>query len=56
MAAAKKDFSKIIHLDKQVHNKLKMFVTEKQIDGVKTSLSTEAEKAILNHLKKNKAV
>lgn len=56
MAVAKKDLSKIIHLDKEVHNKLKMFVTEKQIGGVRTSLATEAEKAILNHLKKNKSV
>ena len=55
MANSKKDLSKIIHVDKQIHNKLKMFVTEKQINGERTSLSLETEKAILQHLKKHKA-
>ncbi|WKZ71095.1 MAG: hypothetical protein QY331_07500 [Melioribacteraceae bacterium] len=55
MSKKKRDLSKIVHLDKTIHGKLKMFVTKKQVQGEQTSIAIEAEKAILNHISNSAA-
>jgi hypothetical protein len=51
MKKANRDLSRIIHISREVHNKLKRFVTDKQINGESTSLALEAEIAIIHHIK-----
>lgn len=49
----KRDLSKIVHIDKDTHTKLKKFVTKLQINDYRTSLALETEKAIKKHISKN---
>ncbi len=51
----KRVFNKIVHLDQSVHGKLKLYVINKQIQGEKTSIALEVEKAILSYIKSNAA-
>lgn len=51
MVRGKKDLSKIVHISRKTHSKLKQYVTNKQIKGKSTSLSNETEIAIINHIK-----
>ncbi|KUG25889.1 hypothetical protein ASZ90_004276 [hydrocarbon metagenome] len=51
MKKTSRDLSRIIHISRDVHNKLKRFVTDKQIKGESSSLAKETEIAILNHIK-----
>lgn len=51
MNKKKRDFCKIVHLDKTIHGKLKLAVINKQLKGEKTTIALETEKAILAYLK-----
>jgi hypothetical protein len=47
----KQTLTPIVHISKELHNKLRLFIVHQSIKGVTTSMSKEAEKAILKHLK-----
>lgn len=49
-----KSNSKLVHIDPDIHGKLKKFVLNLQLKGIKTTVSIEANKALLNHIDKNK--
>lgn len=46
----KQPLLQIIHISKDVHSKLKLFVAQQAIKNIKTNLSQETEKAILKHI------
>ncbi|MEW6508838.1 MAG: hypothetical protein AB1432_13945 [Bacteroidota bacterium] len=47
-----KSNSKLIHVDPNVHGKLKKLVLNLQLKGVRTTVSQEANTAIINHISK----
>jgi hypothetical protein len=47
-----KSNSKLVHIDPVTHGKLKKFVLNLQLKGNRTSVSKEANTAILNHISK----
>lgn len=52
MNKQKKDFTKIVHISRDTHSKLKRYVVDKQLSGSDTTLSRETEIAIVKHVKK----
>ena len=46
--------SKLVHINPDVHGKLKKYVLNLQLKGIKTTVSIEANTAILNHIDKNR--
>lgn len=52
MNKQKKDFTKIVHISRDSHSKLKRYVVDKQLSGSNTTLSRETEIAIVNHIRK----
>ncbi|HOI30999.1 MAG TPA: hypothetical protein PLZ15_14735 [Melioribacteraceae bacterium] len=47
-----KSNTKLVHIDPVTHGKLKKYVLNLQLKGIRTTVSIEANTAILNHISK----